>query len=194
MTKFGRPLKFKSVKQLQKSIDSYFESLYEVATDMWGNPITDKLYKGKPADDKHPHRGYMMKKTKVATITGLAVWLKTTRETLMDYENGKYDGRDEEGNDVGLTENEKAWNDQVDDFSDTIKTAKLAIFADTEQQLFRPGRSTGAIFSLKVNYGMQDKSVTEISNPDGTLGPISGLSTEDLRVLAEKKRAKADAG
>lgn len=163
---FGRPLKFQSVAELQGAIDNYFESLTEQAYDMWGNPLKDKET-GKP----------LKKKTKVATITGLAVALKTTRETLLDYENGLHDGKDESLSDEQIAENE-----QIKDFSDTIKEAKLRIYEDTEQQLYR-GKPTGAIFSLKNNYGWVDKTITE-TTPTTPTNPYENLTEDELRKLA----------
>ena len=64
------------------------------------------------------------------TITGLALALNTTRETLMDYQ---YD----------------------DEFSDTVKRAKLKIENAYEQRLILNGRA-GDIFALK-NFGWKDK-------------------------------------
>lgn len=165
-TGFGRPLKFKSVKELQNAIDEYFKSLFEPAFDMWGNPVVNK----KTGEQ-------IFRKTSVATITGLAVALDTTRETLLDYEKKKHDGKDRE-----LTEIELAENKQIVDFSDTIKKAKLRIYADTEQQLYR-GKPTGAIFSLKNNYGWVDKTVTE-TTPSEPNNPFSGLTEDELRKLA----------
>lgn len=64
MADTGRPLKFKTVQELQQAIDGYFEeiknSLYINAD---GVPIYEPL-----------------------TITGLALALDTTRKTLMEYE------------------------------------------------------------------------------------------------------------
>jgi hypothetical protein len=164
MTKFGRPLKFKSVEELETKIDEYFRSCYDYARDMWGNRLKDK-----EANVEAGESQWVMKKVKQFTISGMALYIGTSRETLMDYEKGKYDGRDEEGNAVELTEEEKIYNQQVDDFSDTIKKAKLACYADTEESLFVPGKATGAIFSLKNNYDWKDKSEQQITSPDGSL-------------------------
>ncbi len=68
------------------------------------------------------------------TITGLALALDTSRETLMDYQN-------------------------KDIFSDTIKKLKLRIHNQYELDLRRRGRSSD-IFALK-NFGWSDK--TEIT-------------------------------
>lgn len=70
------------------------------------------------------------------TITGLALALDTSRETLMDYE-----GRDE--------------------FSDTIKKAKNRIQESYEVSLRKRGNA-GDIFALK-NFGWKDKQETDIN-------------------------------
>lgn len=160
----GRPLKFQTVKELKRAINDYFESLFEPRFDMWGNPVINK------ATGKQ-----MLKKSKVATVTGLAVALGTTRETLLDYELGKYDGKD-------LTVEQLAENEQIEDFSDTIKEAKLRIYSDTEQQLYQ-GKSVGAIFSLKNNYGWVDKVITE-TTPQEPNNPFQNLTEDELRKLA----------
>jgi DNA-packaging protein gp3 len=73
----GRPLKFKSVEELQRKIDEYFESCFE---EVW-----EKTPEGwKPVTD---HNGNIIKQqVKPFTITGLAHHLGTTRRTLLDYE------------------------------------------------------------------------------------------------------------
>jgi hypothetical protein len=115
----GRPAKFKSVEELQKKIDEYFESCFEV------DPETGKKTQVKPF-----------------TITGLALALDTTRETLMDVENGHGPYSGSSG------------------FSDAIKRAKLRCQNYAEEKLFSHS-PTGAIFALK-NYGWSDK--TEINS------------------------------
>lgn len=94
--KVGRPLKFKSVEEMQKKIDAYFAECEE---------------KGDPY-----------------TMTGLALALDTTRETLLDY-------RDK------------------DEYSDSIKKAKTRCEAYAEMHLFKGKNGVvGAIFNLKNNY------------------------------------------
>lgn len=61
------------------------------------------------------------------TITGLALALDTTRETLLDYQS-------------------------KEDFSDTIKRAKLKCENFAEEHLFSGRNVAGAIFNLKNNY------------------------------------------
>jgi len=70
-------------------------------------------------------------------ITGLALHLDTTRETLCDY--GRKDG-----------------------YSDAIKKAKLKVESSYEKRLIKQGRS-GDIFALK-NFGWKDKQEVESKN------------------------------
>jgi DNA-packaging protein gp3 len=67
------------------------------------------------------------------TITGLALALDTSRRTLLDYE---------------------ARNDE---FSHTIKKAKLRCENFAEEQLFTSRNTAGVIFNMKNNYGWVDK-------------------------------------
>jgi len=108
MAKVGRPLKFKSVQELERLIEKYF----------------------KECD----------KKEKPLTITGLAIALNTTRETLLDYE-------------------------AKDEFSFTIKKAKTMCENYVEERLFGNTQVAGAIFNLKNNYKRwKDKSETEMTH------------------------------
>ena len=74
-------------------------------------------------------------------ITGLALALETTRETLLDYEKN---------------------NPNLKAFSDTIKRAKLRCQNYAEQKLF-DGNCTGVIFNLKNNYGWRDEKSHNIN-------------------------------
>lgn len=151
----GRPLKFKSAAELQKKIDEYFASCWTYKRDMFGNRIVDKQ------DPKHSKAtpSYVMIRCKPYTVTGLAVYLDTTRETLMDYEKNR-GGK----------------------FSDAIKKAKLAIYADTEEALFTKGSATGAIFSLKNNYGWKDKKETDLTTKDQPISLLAGFAPDKLVV------------
>jgi len=114
----GRPLKFKSLEDLQTQIDQYF------------------------TDAKEQDLPY--------TVTGLALALDTTRETLIDYQDKS-------------------------EYSDAIKKAKLKCQNYTENFLYSGKNATGAIFSLKNNYSWRDKS--EIEARVETVTPILGGKT-----------------
>jgi hypothetical protein len=109
----GRPLKFKSPEELQKAIDGYFDKCIATQYDK-------ELGKNIEIIVIPP------------TVSGLAVELDTTRQTLVDYE-GK------------------------DGFIDTIKKAKQKIESYAERALVTNRNPAGVIFSLKNNYGWVDK-------------------------------------
>lgn len=69
------------------------------------------------------------------TISGLAVALDTSRETLMDYQN-------------------------KDTFTDTVKRLKGICEAYAEKHMFVGKNPAGAIFALK-NYGWRDQQQIE---------------------------------
>ena len=72
------------------------------------------------------------------TVSGLALALGMTRETLLRYEENNI-------------------------FSDTIKRAKQKIEEYVETRLFVSGIATGVIFNLKNNFGWKDKQEIEQS-------------------------------
>jgi len=100
----GRPLKFKTLKDLEEKIANYWIYCKE-------NDIAE-------------------------TITGLAVFLNTSRETLMNYEGKK-------------------------EYFDAIKEAKNRIEAEYEQRLVKRGNA-GDIFALK-NFGWKDKTEQDVN-------------------------------
>ena len=130
MQKVGRPLKFDNVENLQKQINKYFKSITRFK---WVD-VEQRNEKGEILKDNtgktifKPEKQYFYEPK--PSITGLAVFLDTSRETLMDYE-----GKPE--------------------FSDTIKRAKEQIQAEYEQSLIKRGNA-GDIFALK-NFGWKDK-------------------------------------
>lgn len=110
----GQPLLFKTKEALQEKIDAYFASCYRFNEETNINECIRPL-----------------------TISGLAVDLETSRQTLINYE-------------------------QKEQFFDTIKKAKQKIENWTEEQLYRNTQVTGVIFNLKNNYDWKDKS--EVDN------------------------------
>lgn len=85
-------------------------------------PLIDKYFQETPKEEW--------------TITGLALALDTSRNTLCEYE----------------------WNDE---FSNAIKKAKQMVEHSYEIDLKKSGR-TGTIFALK-NFDWKDKTETELS-------------------------------
>jgi hypothetical protein len=72
------------------------------------------------------------------TMAGLARALEISRETLVDYS-------------------------YKDKFSDAIKKARMKVHEDVETRLMEGRAQTGAIFSLKNNFGWQDKKEVELT-------------------------------
>lgn len=134
-----RPLKFQSIEELQKKIDEYFESCFEY---QWIDEIArDKKWNLK--FDENWRNIQIPKKIKVMikipTVTGLAVALKTSRQTLINYESNE-------------------------NFFDTIKGAKNYIESLIEQwALMNELNSTSAIFNLKNNFDWKDKSEVDVT-------------------------------
>ena len=125
----GRPLKFKTVEELQGKVDAYFVSCYAnvIVKDKDGHAIIDE-------------EGNVIKELQQVapfTITGLALALDTSREVLMDIQNQIS---------VGYS----------DDFSDAILRAKLRCQNYAEKQMFTARSANGPIFALK-NYGWVDR-------------------------------------
>lgn len=162
----GRPLKFRSVKELQAKIDAYFADCdpHMVELKEW---VQARDTKGNLKKNSHGMNYLVQVEHKKMTdqvpytITGLAMALDTSRETLLDYE-------------------EKA------QFSDTIKRAKIRCQNYAEQNLFTT-TPTGSIFNLKNNYGWQEKTELEHS------GKIDrNISEEELNAIIERERRTAD--
>lgn len=139
----GRPLKFKSVEELEQKIASYFtecEGGWEEVTSY--EPVYDDKGKHKRDGNKYVYEEVIKKAYQNATpptISGLAVYLDTSRETLLNYE-------------------------EREEFFDTIKKAKDTIHAMTEALLLNGTvQAAGVIFNLKNNWGWKDKTEQEIS-------------------------------
>jgi hypothetical protein len=169
----GRPPKFANDGELQDKVNAYFESCFE---ELWEEDVNDEgATIWKPKYDRH---GEIVKYQKEPfTITGLALYLDTTRETISDYE-------------------------YKPEFSDTIKRAKGRIENFTERQLFdKAARNmTGIIFNLKNNYGWTDKTEVDnnIGNKDGkpfeTKDSLKKLSPKELAQLESILTKTADSG
>jgi hypothetical protein len=144
----GRPKKWETVEELEKQIEEYFDSCFIPQT---------RTVKIKSGDETEHVEEYVLDKdgnTKYIqvqpfTITGLAIALDTTRETLLDYE----------------TKPENA------EFSDTIKKAKQIVQNYAESFLFNGKNATGAIFNLKNNYGWVDRRETDLTSKDKQIMP-----------------------
>jgi hypothetical protein len=96
----GRPLKFESVEELETQINVYFDDCDKLDdTRVWSHDeITEVVGEKGPARlctncwKPARTRGCLLvsgrlKLPRPYTVTGLALWLNTTRQTLLDYQN-----------------------------------------------------------------------------------------------------------
>jgi len=151
----GRPLKFKSVKELQTKIDGYFNSCFapkiiKVVNDSGrGKPMRELKqsdYELVPEKDENGNLVY--EQVKPFTITGLALFLNTSRQTLINYE-------------------------KKDKFFDTIKKAKDKCEEYVEDYLFTGKNVAGAIFNLKNNYEWEERQTIQHSGLSNLLEEIN---------------------
>lgn len=140
MAKVGRPLKFQSVDELQTKIDAYFESCFDNVV------ISIDKETGLPIRER--------RQIKPFTITGLAYYLDTNRQTLLNYEKDNQ-------------------------YFDTLSRAKTKIEAYNEEQLYTPKISNGVAFNLKNNFDWVDKhEVDQTIHADGLEIIIGGKKEE----------------
>jgi len=142
----GRPLIFETPEKLEEAVEAYFASCWE---EVWiqirtlddaDKPIKDPqggfIMEWIPKLDREGNR--ILRRMKPYSITGLAVALNTSRQTLLNYQ-------------------------ERPEFFDTIKKAK-----DICEQYIEDGMLSGeipavpGIFNAKNNYGWADKQ--EIDN------------------------------
>ena len=107
------------------------------------------------------------KKKQPYTITGLALALDTTRETLLEYE-GEVEGRE-----------------KSEEYADTIKTAKLRCQNYAERMLYQI-RAAGPIFALK-NYGWKDNQSVELTTPVPLLDNVRSNNSIKQNTQPEKE-------
>lgn len=149
----GRPLKFKTVEELQRKIDEYF-----LSCDCKTVIVIDKFGKEHSVIQPRPY-----------TITGLAVALDTTRETLLDY-------------------NERP------EFSDTIKKAKEKIHNFTEEKLFQSGIAAGVIFNLTNNWGWKNQKYEEVNLTNNEYVLIKNDKNQDIQSTSSSADNRTEQG
>ena len=122
----ARPLKYKTVEELQAAIDAYF-------TDCKGRPLLDE--NGVAVTDKYGEP--VIVDSHPPTVTGMALALGFTgRKQLLDYQGRKT-------------------------FCNTITRAKARCEEYAEQRLYDRDGANGAQFSLRCNFGWNDKAPPE---------------------------------
>uniref|UniRef100_A0A6M3XSH7 Putative terminase small subunit n=1 Tax=viral metagenome TaxID=1070528 RepID=A0A6M3XSH7_9ZZZZ len=124
--KGGRPLKFNSPEELQSKIDSYF--------DYCDTTIIKRVINKNSETISEISKPY--------SITGLADYLDTNRQTLVNYE-------------------------EKEEFFDTIKKAKAKIEANYEERaLINENNAVISIFTLKNNFNWKDRQELDMTTKD----------------------------
>lgn len=169
----GRPRKWQTPEELQQVIDAYFAEC-DPHIDTHKVSIVAANGKGLAWRDEE-----YITEQKPYVITGLALALGTTRDTLLDYESGLYDDLFDpdtpEGNELRLR------------FSDTIKMAKLKCQMYAEQHLYTGKNPTGAIFNLKNNYGWKDKSEVDNNTNGEVIHKYEDMTDEQLAAALQAR-------
>lgn len=128
----GSPKKYLSPEHLQSMVNEYFESCMGPLFDKWGNLVKDD-------------NGDLVKtQVKPYTLSGLALFLGLSTETLRKYKNGRLDT---------LLDELKAETDDCLTFSRVVLRAKQTIEAYAEGRLYDKDGSNGARFVLDHCYG-----------------------------------------
>jgi hypothetical protein len=168
----GRPLKFESVEELETQINLYFDDCdKEEDTLVWalddfepdddGKKLCTNCWKVERSKGCLLVSG-RLKIPRPYTVTGLALWLDTTRHTLLHYEDRP-------------------------DFLHTIVRAKLRIENFASERLFDPNTLTrGAIFSLSNNSNdWVEKKATELTIPKYSAKELASRIFDDDDDVAE---------
>ena len=112
-------------------------------------------------DEIQAYYNWCEEKDKHITVTGLAWYLKTNRQSLINYENCEENGWLKR-----CSEEEKK------EYVDAIREAKTRIEMEYENSLFSSSSVTGAKFTLSNNYNWKDKQVVENTNKEITVDII----------------------
>ena len=128
----GSPKKYMSPEHLQSMVNEYFESCMGPLFDKWGNLVKDD-------------NGNLVKtQVKPYTLSGLALFLGLSTETLRKYKTGRLDT---------ILDEMKAETDDCLTFSRVVLRAKQTIEAYAEGRLYDKDGSNGARFVLDHCYG-----------------------------------------
>jgi hypothetical protein len=158
----GRPVKFKTAKEMENKIADYFATItitypvFDTVPDEVDEDGKITKFKQVPRLNNAGTQVMQTDYLERPTVLGMCRHLEITRETLCQYE-------------------------KQEEFSDTIKRAKARIEEYLEIQLYRKDQVTGIIFNLKHNFGWKDNQGIELTGKDG--GPIRTETKTDLSKL-----------
>lgn len=163
----GRPFKYEKVDELNRAITAYFDlcdpHTQRRVVDCGINERGETIWKERE----------IMTEQQPYTVSGLALAIGVTRQTLLNYK------------------------ERGSGFFDSIQQAVQRCEAYAEAQLYGPG-ANGAKFNLVNNYSGEYKPWADKQVFAGDLdaplsNPLIGITTEQLRKLAEEQPHGADA-
>ncbi|MFT4396293.1 terminase small subunit [Gordonia lacunae] len=158
----GRPLKFKSVAELQHKIDEYFGECDAHIAER-------QVFKQKVNGDRHLATERYITDPLPDGVNGPAYALSTSRAVLMVYESGEYDEKATDFGEAGMRS------------SNAIKAAKDRVAANIEQRIMNGGTPAAAgVFRLKNNNGWKDRQEVDRATRDQQLPLIAGLALAKL--------------
>lgn len=132
----GGGRRYLTPEHLQCMVDEYWESCMGPTFDKWGNLVKDE-------------QGHIVKtQVKPFTLSGLALKLGVSTQTLKKYREGKLDT---------LLDEMKAETEDHLTFSRVVLQAKQVIEAYAEGRLYDRDGSNGARFVLDCIYGWVDR-------------------------------------
>lgn len=134
--KGGRPLKFESAEVLQQKIDEYFD---------WCDSRVTKVPTKAGVIEVPDPRPY--------TMSGLAYYLGTNRETIRNYSNRE-------------------------EFFDTISRAREKVEQFVEESLWKPKITSGVTFNLKNNFGWRDEKNIDHTSGGDKIGGINYVTPD----------------
>lgn len=150
--KVGRPVKFSTPEEIEEAINLYLASCWEdvpvigafgpVMVEDETQPAVDKFNrKGEPVLVRPTKVLTEFKQVRPYTVTGLAIAVGITRESLLRYQDKP-------------------------EFAETVTRAKEICQQYAEEQLFLAKNSGGAQFSLMNNWGWKTKSEQDLTLKD----------------------------
>lgn len=151
-------MKFQTVEELESAIQDYFDSCFAPVMETVKNPEWDQegdeiANEGIPKYIERQKRNakgdLVFENIKPLTITGLAVALNSSRDSLLDYQKEVQESIPEE---------------LRGQFSDAIKRAKTFIENYLEEYMYTGKNQTSAIFVAKNNFGWVDRRETDLTS------------------------------
>lgn len=165
----GRPRKYKTIEELQKQIQYYFDSItrdtYRVIRKNIGTD-DEPEYIDEPYLNNAREQVIYTEFIKQPSVIGLCLFLNISRDTLIEYEKKEI-------------------------FVDTIREARRIIVEQKLEMLPTMKNPRGLMFDLSANYGMHEKTEVKSSNTNVNINEdVTELTTEERKARIKELMAK----